>query len=239
VLANNPVTFTLNGFTPRCSRDRYEWYRTTNTDGTGDFETTPFAVTVGSTTLPIDSFPPALAVYRVKVKVTSPYLPLALGTTSDESTELEIAVGGCPAKTVVSPVTWRFFQCHNLGGEDITSPAQPLTQAHHGDWYKFGAKSASLKNDGTHVTDWSNTTQYPYQNDQLDWSEVNNPCPAGWGLPTKDEWKAVMGLTVDKSPTSDAVSTANSGNAVSAAGTWGSNLFTGFKQIGDYLFFSF
>jgi uncharacterized protein (TIGR02145 family) len=177
----------------------------------------------------------------VKVKVTGPYLPS--GTPSLESDELEIAVGGCPAKINRSPVTWLFFLCHNLGGEDITSPAQTIGREHHGDWYKFGAKTASLKNElatdgfsNSSADGWPNTTTYPYQSDQSNWSAANNPCPAGWRLPTKEQWKAVMGITDDNSMTSDAVSTTVSGNAISSAGTWGSNLFTGFKQVGNYLF---
>jgi hypothetical protein len=64
VLENKPVTFTLSGQTPSCSRDRYEWYK--KEDGTATFEPTPFAVVTSSTALSIDSFPPVRAVYKVK-----------------------------------------------------------------------------------------------------------------------------------------------------------------------------
>jgi hypothetical protein len=122
------------------------------------------------------------------------YLKFKSAQSVSSDNTVEIAVGGYPAKKANNRTAsdWLFFQCHKLGGLDITFPTQTIGREHHGAWYKFGAKTASLKNDGTYDSDisgldWSNTTKYPYQNDQLDWSEANNPCSAGRRLATKDD----------------------------------------------------
>jgi uncharacterized protein (TIGR02145 family) len=155
--------------------------------------------------------------------------------------EIRVEDGTCVCPVKKSATEWLNFMCHNLGGEDIISSSQLITRAHHGDWYRFGAKTASLKNDGTYDAnvnglDWSITAR-PYQDDLLDWSAANNPCPAGWRLPTPTEWMAVMGITVDNSATIDANSTTNSGNAISSvpSGSWPANEFTNFKNVGGSL----
>jgi uncharacterized protein (TIGR02145 family) len=108
----------------------------------------------------------------------------------------------CPAKTGSN--TWLNFMCHNLGALDIISPSQLITYEHHGDWYRFGAKNYSLKNEGTNndiVDDWisSSNANYPFYTGSGDWpvDEISgnglaNPCPAGWRLPTNSEWTAVI-----------------------------------------------
>ncbi|MDR2085861.1 MAG: fibrobacter succinogenes major paralogous domain-containing protein [Dysgonamonadaceae bacterium] len=116
---------------------------------------------------------------------------------------------GCPAQVPanIRSSGWITFQCHNLGAiHDITSDADlagiDITnfRGYHGDWYRFGAKNVSLVNDGTYegnstVPDWTVNSHpdYPFQNDSQDWIAANNPCPAGWQLPTNDEWSAVAG----------------------------------------------
>jgi uncharacterized protein (TIGR02145 family) len=205
VLENKPVTFSMNGASPRCSCEKYEWYR--------NEESVAFAETIGSTTLSIDSFPDALAVYSVKVKVSSPYSPASVTSGS-----LEIAVGGCPAKK--NGTEWLFFLCHNLGGLDITSSTQTVTWQHHGDWYRFGAPSASVVNYGTNngAQAWDNpTVQY-----SGDWNAADDPCPANWRVPTADEWNAVI--------------THNAYTNIGLSGGDNNTNFSVVKQLGSYLF---
>jgi uncharacterized protein (TIGR02145 family) len=117
----------------------------------------------------------------------------------------------CPAKT--GATQWLNFMCHNLGGIDIISPSQLITYEHHGNWYRFGAKNYSLKNEGTNNSsqNWtagSSTATPPYYSSETgyildinnwDWPDVipadpviiGNPCPAGWRLPTNGEWANV------------------------------------------------
>jgi uncharacterized protein (TIGR02145 family) len=139
----------------------------------------------------------------------------------------------CPAKIKTSPETWLNFMCHNLGGIDIISPSQLITYEHHGDWYRFGAKNYSLKNEGTNngtVTGWSS---FPVYSVDADWPDaipadpviIGNPCPAGWRLPTNGEWTNVL---------------ANNNYAhVPVSWTYNSDaeLFSHLKKLGDDLMF--
>jgi uncharacterized protein (TIGR02145 family) len=117
--------------------------------------------------------------------------------------EIRVEDGTCVCPAKVSATAWLNFMCHNLGDDpvlDIISPYQLITRAHHGDWYKFGAKNASMKNvpDNDAVvpgTNWQTDT-YPCQSSGS-WPEnggtgIGNPCPAGWKLPTDADLRALL-----------------------------------------------
>jgi uncharacterized protein (TIGR02145 family) len=145
------------------------------------------------------------------------------GALYKESLEISIqdCVCGCPAK--IDGGQWLTFMCRNLGGVDIPFGTTEITPAMHGDWYKFGAKEASLVqagNDGyNNATQW---TAKQYENSTDIWSSGNNPCPAGWRLPSKAEWLQV-------------INSAN--NAQNNIGTYNSNVnnYTFGKKFGDFL----
>jgi uncharacterized protein (TIGR02145 family) len=138
----------------------------------------------------------------------------------------------CPAKINTSPETWLNFMCHNLGGLDIISPSQLITYEHHGDWYRFGAKNYSLKNEGTNnlaVTGWTygNDNATPPYLRSIDWpddlnSNIANPCPAGWKLPTDTDWNNVIN---NNSAT----------NVPATSWTTGVTVFQNLKKLGDGL----
>jgi uncharacterized protein (TIGR02145 family) len=134
-----------------------------------------------------------------------------------ESLEISIqdCVCGCPAKVDNG---WLNFQCHNLGGEDIY-PGVPIERKHHGNWYRFGAKTFSMENTPDHDSNnkWDNEE---YQSTGTEWSTDNNPCPSGYRLPTIAEWTQVID---------------QDNNTQSNIGTFTSNSFTAGKKFGDYL----
>jgi uncharacterized protein (TIGR02145 family) len=159
------------------------------------------------------------------------------GKDGPQEASMDIAVQdalcGCPARVTPSgnaASDWLVFQCHNLGGVpllDSTTVANYMDYTYHGDWYKFGAKKLSLKNQGTNNAaptnpGWTDTGIYPYQATGQNWFAVNNPCPAGWRVPTEPEWLSVM----NNNPTT------RSGNFA-----MNSNLFNTFYKVGDYLIF--
>jgi hypothetical protein len=233
ILQNKNVTLFATTPSSHCLAEQYEWYRT---DGTSEnYEAAPFATTGPNLTLALSDFPVSPALYKVKVVVNSPYSPASVTS----SNEVLIAVGGCPAKISADsyPSGWVIFQCNNLGGEPITSDAQVmagLTRAHHGDWYKYGARNYSMKNEeatdtyasaGTGSGQWQNTTDYPYQSTG-EWSEANNPCPAGWRIPTLDE--LYKGVNPTYKPVSLLPDPSNN--------TWLNGEFTNVYKAGDFLY---
>jgi uncharacterized protein (TIGR02145 family) len=151
--------------------------------------------------------------------------------------EIRVEDGTCVCPAKKSATEWLNFMCHNLGGEDIISSSQLITRAHHGDWYKFGATATSMYNTEAHDSNnsWDNSNYTSSGN----WPDDGTPpCPAGWRLPTKGEWTAVMGLTADYSSISDSDCTNASSNAISSvpSASWTGGVFTNFKKVGDYLF---
>jgi uncharacterized protein (TIGR02145 family) len=155
---------------------------------------------------------------------------------------LQDAACHCPARIDRLSDRWLTFACHNLGGLDITSDSQTLTQAHHGDWYRFGAAVASLTNvaanDGySNTSEWSKkpvfiTSDVAWPNTSIDANGVGNPCPAGWRLPTNPEFAAA----INKTASNGELGTVN--NELAYPGTWGgSNTnFSAYIKVGDYLY---
>lgn len=93
---------------------------------------------------------------------------------------------------------WKSFMCHNLGadqGVDPFSPAQGL----HGAKYKWGAKdpSVTMAEDQSNSAAVANWTSLPSQTTIGSWSAANNPCPAGWRVPTQAEWNGVLDNTLN------------------------------------------
>jgi uncharacterized protein (TIGR02145 family) len=151
----------------------------------------------------------------------------------------------CPVRISTSPEKWLTFACHNLGGRDIVdydgsnvNGSGAMNYTYHGDWYRFGVNNASLINTGNNndaITDWTmnSTLAFPFQTGNDDWFPENNPCPAGWRLPTVDEWRLVISVDANNqltTPPNNAFET--------LGGVWseGPDKFSAVKKIGDYLY---
>jgi uncharacterized protein (TIGR02145 family) len=167
------------------------------------------------------------------VKLVASYIPEGGGTTTKYAYfEIRVEDGFCICPAKKSATEWIVFQCHNLGGEDIITSAQLIDLSHHGDWYRWGALTASLPNKSTTPTDaitttnWSaawtssSTPDFPFQESGDTWTY--DPCPAGWKLPTIAEWTGVKDN--------------NGAWTARPDDSWSTNETTNFTQIGDYLF---
>jgi hypothetical protein len=96
---------------------------------------------------------------------------------------------GCGFKTAS---TWLSFMCHNLGANETLYPFDPAAGL-HGAKYKFGAKNPTLTMSVDQsipgaIDDWTDETIYPYQaSGDWDMGTLNNPCPAGFRVPSAGE----------------------------------------------------
>jgi uncharacterized protein (TIGR02145 family) len=146
--------------------------------------------------------------------------------------EIRVEDGTCICPAKISDTQWLNFMCHNLGALDIISPSQLITYEHHGNWYRFGAKNYSLKNEGTNNLapgGWSYAANAipPYLMNNTDWpddydNDIGNPCPAGWKLPTNTDWENVATYNL---PT----------NVPTTSWTTGETVFRNLKKLGDGL----
>ena len=129
----------------------------------------------------------------------------------------------------ISPGVWKKFQCYNLGAANIN--AYPFTPSWEimGGYWQWGRKNmaapgptAGDPNAGS-IGGWNTTIAA-----NGSWSDGTktaiDPCPAGYRVPTKAQWDAVL-----------------SNNALTSVGTWtvlpeGSTNYSSGKMIGNKLF---
>lgn len=96
---------------------------------------------------------------------------------------IEIQLLELPPGTVCNPATGRIWMDRNLGASQVAT--SPTDAAAYGGYYQWGRATTSFTPAPDYPYDWS----VP-QNDNL-WQGVNginNPCPAGFRIPTEAEW---------------------------------------------------
>lgn len=101
---------------------------------------------------------------------------------------------------------WRNFMCYNLGVTNPNTDVKIPNKESHGARYRYGAKTnqqnfyLSQSDDQNSVYN-SIISGWGFPVDPVGvWTEnskSNDPCPVGYRIPTKDEWKAVLDNNVD------------------------------------------
>lgn len=120
------------------------------------------------------------------------------------------------------------FMCHNLGATNTADPLTP-SAAIHGGKYQWGSNGTSAGWYISQATDQSNSgaisgwnTLNPGVSNWSDTSKTaNDPCPAGYRVPTRAQWQSV----IDSNP-------------LTRLGTWtnSSTNYTSGAKFGNYLF---
>lgn len=155
-------------------------------------------------------------------------------TIAGKSCTVTVLVG-CGA--YIAAGVWKEFMCHNLGANTSADPFTPSWQL-SGNYYIWGRNPACFAKDGVDAANtcgtqkdgvaapWGSTTTtdnagavtgWTTQNipDGL-WSDViktaNDPCPAGYRVPTKTEWEGVINTSLNTRTMIGATWTAGTAN---------------------------
>lgn len=118
-------------------------------------------------------------------------------------TSARAASAANPCGAYVAAGVWKEFLCHNLGADTSLDPNIPV-QGINGNFYQWGRinpVATSSTPDGS-IVGWNTVTAA--NGAWNNWRKTaNDPCPAGFRVPTKAQWEGVL-----------------SNNPYSRTGTW-------------------
>ncbi len=98
------------------------------------------------------------------------------GTGAQKSVKITAQIKDCMCcGAYINGRVWKEFMCHNLGADTSADPLKP-SLALVGNTYILGDKNPAA------------TTHAP----GVVWTTANDPCPAGYRLPTESEWRQVL-----------------------------------------------
>ncbi|WP_370895950.1 FISUMP domain-containing protein [Chryseobacterium gossypii] len=147
-------------------------------------------------------------------------VPVSLGTASCNVSKT-VTIG----TTVVMPGNSQAWMRHNLGADTSLNPDTPIVIGLHGNYYQWGRKAAvaNASTSAAAISGW-NTTDAPPSS----WSDTsktaNDPCPAGFRVPTRQQWINLVNNTTKSNTGSWTNSATNYGTALILTASGGQKL---------------
>jgi uncharacterized protein (TIGR02145 family) len=168
---------------------------------------------------------PAMAsgVYTVNVVA-----PLSCGAYTAKDKTIAVA-----DLVTATNITWRQFMCYNLGADYNLDPFTPA-KGLNGNYYQWNRKIPVA--DVNTPSTWPGPGTWDFTGDitATEWEAANDPCPAGFRVPTQAEWQGVVTDSRNTATNAPGSTWASDGNFISgkligtamylpAAGTRNSN----------------
>jgi uncharacterized protein (TIGR02145 family) len=215
-------------------------HTTTGATGIGTPTGLPAGVTAAwaSNTITISGTPTASGTYNYSI-------PLADGCGSVSATGTITVNASISCGAYVAAGVWKAFKCHNLGADENADPFTPDWKL-NGAYYQWGystvaaagptGPSSGEANDGA-INGWNTTAA-----SNGAWADgnktLNDPCPAGFRVPTRAQWDAVLDATLNPTPSYPGTWSTSSTNYSSGLriGSGATGLFlpaAGFRDFSD------
>ncbi|MCL2435691.1 MAG: hypothetical protein FWD09_06105, partial [Lentimicrobiaceae bacterium] len=203
-------------------------HATTGATGIGAATDLPTGVsaTWADNTITISGTPTALGIFNYTIPLTGGCgTANATGTITVAPMDELSSYNGVPCGAFIAPGEWRTFMCRNLGADPTADPFIP-SFAINGDYYQWGQPTPAGTRDGI-IGTWGDTYNVSLfygdnnsANTDAKVKSATDPCPAGYRVPTYDEWQGVCNTTL---------------NPRTNHGTWSLGEWSGAK-FGDNLF---
>jgi len=117
------------------------------------------------------------------------------GTGGDPGT-----YGGAECGAYIAPGVWKKFMCRNLGVNPYVNPFIPSALL-NGDYYQWGSPTPCATRDAI-IGTWNTDPPSGWYGDNSTAPDakvksIYDPCPAGYRVPTYDEWQGVFNTTLN------------------------------------------